>query len=61
MFILTLLLACVVAPKPGEEVPYSIHGWREIPAPRPDLQCWTRFNTYVVCASSLTSTHGAAL
>lgn len=38
------------------------HGWRETESPRPDLQCWVRWNDpkSTVCASSLTSTHGAS-
>jgi hypothetical protein len=60
-FVLTFLLACGVAPRPAGEVPYSVHGWREIPSPRPDLQCWTRFDLDIICAPSLTSTHGASL
>ena len=60
MMLLLLLLACA-RPAPERQVPYSLNGWLEIPAPRPDLQCWTRFHMEVVCAPSLTSTRGAGL
>ena len=50
-----LLLACMAnGTRPSD-------GWQEIPAPRSDLQCWSWFNGQVVCAQSLTATHGAAL
>jgi hypothetical protein len=51
------LLACV-SPRPADD-----HGWRETESPRPDLQCWVRRSEpvgEVVCAPSLTSTHGAS-
>ena len=42
--------------------PQDDNGWREVTPPRPDLQCWVRWNRpeSVVCAQSLTSTHGAS-
>ena len=57
------LVACGSAPAPTgapHDPTYSEHGWREIPAPRRDLQCWTRWNTEIICAPSLTATHGAS-
>lgn len=56
--ILMTLLACEHT---GSE-PISNHGWRETEPPRPDLQCWVRWNESktTVCAPSLTSTHGAS-
>lgn len=42
------------------EVPEPSNGWREVPSPRPDLQCWVRYNVELICAPSLTATHGAA-
>ncbi len=55
MGILLFLIACAPAK------PDTSNGWREIPPPRPDLQCWVRYNVTgsEVCAPSLTSTHGA--
>jgi hypothetical protein len=50
------LLACLAN---GSTPSYD--GWREIPPPRADLQCWTRFNTDIICVPSLTATHGASL
>ena len=54
-FIVTI--AACSTPKPVEN-----HGWRETESPRPDLQCWVRWNESksTVCAPSLTSTHGAS-
>ena len=42
--------------------PQDENGWHEVTPPRPDLQCWVRWNRpeSVVCAPSLTSTHGAS-
>lgn len=56
MGILLFLIACAPAK------PDTSNGWREIPSPRPDLQCWVRYNVTgsEVCAPSLTSTHGAS-
>ena len=50
-------IAACSTPKPVEN-----HGWKEIDSPRPDLQCWVRWNDpkTAVCAPSLTSTHGAS-
>ena len=57
MIALLLALACTTAPADPMEA------WREVPPPRPDLQCWVRWNMSdsLVCAPSLTSTHGASL
>lgn len=54
--VLTFLLACLASGSPPSD-----NGWREVPPPRRDLQCWTRFNTQLVCVPSLTATHGASL
>ena len=55
--LLSLILACST-PQPDPN-----NGWREIPPPRPDMQCWVRWSHSgsEVCAPSLTSTHGASL
>jgi len=54
------LLACSSgqAQKPQDD-----NGWREVTSPRPDLQCWVRWNhsDSTVCAPSLNSTHGVSL
>ena len=53
---LLLILACTTVGAPSKTA------WREIDSPRPDLQCWVRWNNpaSAVCAPSLTSTHGAS-
>lgn len=56
IMVLTFLLACLASGSPPSD-----NGWREVPPPRRDLQCWTRFNTQLVCVPSLTATHGASL
>ena len=53
MMLLALLLACSTPPKPEE-------AWKEVPPPRPDMQCWLRWGRDIVCAPSLKSTHGAS-
>lgn len=55
--IIIVTIAACSTPRPVEN-----HGWRETEAPRPDLQCWVRWNDpkSTVCAPSLTSTHGAS-
>lgn len=52
---LFVLLAC------APSSPDADKAWQEVPPPRPDLQCWMRWGREVVCAPSLTSTHGAAV
>jgi len=54
---LLLALACTTTPADPKDA------WREVPPPRPDLQCWVRWgmSDSLVCAPSLTSTHGASL
>ncbi len=53
----SFLFSACTSPRPVEN-----HGWRETESPRPDLQCWVRWNDpkSTVCAPSLTSTHGAS-
>ena len=55
--LLLIMLACT-GPRPIEN-----NGWKETESPRPDLQCWMRWDDYksTVCAPSLTSTRGASL
>jgi len=54
-----ILTACFSEQPPN---PQDDNGWREITPPRPDLQCWVRWNRpeSAVCAQSLTFTHGAS-
>ena len=55
--LLALILACTTTPAAPSDA------WREVPPPRPDLQCWVRWSQSeaLVCAPSLTSTRGASL
>ena len=53
--LLALILACTTPPATPSEA------WKEVPPPRPDMQCWLRWGRDVVCAPSLTSTRGASL
>ena len=60
LLILSALSAIKACSIPVQHV--ENHGWRETESPRPDLQCWVRWNDpkSTVCAPSLTSTHGAS-
>jgi hypothetical protein len=53
---LFVLLACAPSSPDADK-----KAWQEVPPPRLDLQCWMRWGGAVVCAPSLTSTHGAAV
>ncbi len=58
------LLGVILAACSSEQStnPQDENGWHEVTPPRPDLQCWVRWNRSesTVCAPSLASTHGAS-
>jgi len=59
MLVILFMLACEKSPE--QKAREKNDGWEEVKPPRSDLQCWTRWNHYIVCAPSLTSTRGAGL
>lgn len=61
MTFLLFLLSCSPSPL-SDENEVTRGEWHEVRPPRPDLQCWVHWNgPQVVCAPSLTATHGASL